>query len=481
MNPLRYNKPEILNWQEFQQNIVALLKGGYRPLAYCGNSDETIMSLMGNDETHQIIAFSTPFPEDRRYPSLTVEMPVFHMFERELWEEFDITPVGHPWLKGVRFPHTRPDLQMADYPFYQSDSPSIHEVGVGPVHAGVIEPGHFRFLCEGEAVHHLEIQLGFQHRGVQSLLTRGDLQRKIHLGEAIAGDTVIGHGLAYCQLVEGMSGITPPADIQICRAIALELERIAMHLADLSALAGDIAYLSGQSFFAALRTTVINTSLSICGSRFGKRWLSPGGINYGISSELQRTIILALEKVKTQFSYAADAMFADTGCLSRFDSTGVVTTATARELNFVGMAARSAGLRRDARSSSPFYPYRDFKPVMGDNGDVFSRASLRVLEVHQSIGMLTEWLTTVGAVKPLLLPLPPVPANALAISIVEGWRGEIIHLAQTDAQAKTMFYKVYDPSFHNWTALAMAVRNNGVSDFPVCNKSFNLSYCGFDL
>jgi Ni,Fe-hydrogenase III large subunit len=254
-----------------------------------------------------------------------------------------------------------------------------------------------------------------------------------------------------------------------------------MHLADLSALAGDIAYLSGQSFFAAQRTLIINSSLAICGSRFGKRWLTPGGTNYGISKEQNRVLRATLKQVRDVVESTATAMFADTGVLSRFDATGVLKQSSARELGIVGMAARSAGLSRDARSAYPIPPYQDFEPILLPSGDVYSRARLRYLEISQSMTLIDEWLCSLPEVLPYIAKLKDIPANAIAVSIIEGWRGEIVHLVQTDADAQTSLYKVYDPSFHNWTALALAVRGNGVSDFPVCNKSFNLSYCGFDL
>jgi Ni,Fe-hydrogenase III large subunit len=403
------------------------------------------------------------------------------MFERELWEEYRIVPEGHPWLKGVRFPHNRPDMKIVDYPFYKSESTAIHEVGVGPVHAGVIEPGHFRFLCEGEDVHHLEIQLGYQHRGIQELMKQGDLRNKITLVEAIAGDTAIGHGLAYCRLLEGLCKINLPEEVHIVRAFALEMERIALHLGDLSALAGDIAYLSGQSFFAAMRTTIINSSLLVCGSRYGKRWLKPGGINYGMSPDQIRKLKVTLKDVREMYKLASSAMFSDSGVLSRFDGTGVITKDFAESVGITGMAARSTGIKRDSRENYPIPPYHNYDTIMLPQGDVYARAYLRVLEIDRSLDLCLEWLESLSYVEAKVIPLPGIPANSIAVSITEGWRGEIVHMLRTDGEGGTAVYKVYDPSFHNWSALAMSVRNNGISDFPICNKSFNLSYCGFDL
>lgn len=481
MHQAVYLNPEKQQFEEFLSAVVALLAEDYRPLAFCGTPKQEIVCLLLNDKLHDLKLLVTDFPQGKTYPSLTVTYPCFHMFERELWEAFNITPIGHPWLKGVRFPNAKSEHKMADYPFYSSKSTAIHEVGVGPVHAGVIEPGHFRFLCEGEDVHHLEIQLGYQHRGITGLFEQGDLRKKVQLAETIAGDTAIGHALAYCLLVEALTDTKPDPEIQKNRAIALELERIGMHLADLSALAGDIAYLSGQNFFAALRTTVINTTLLVCGSRYGKRWLKPGGLNYYINTQLKDKILTNLTEVQIQVNNTAKAMFADSGVLSRFDFTGIVSRDTAMELGITGFAARASGLKRDARASFPGSEYKDFEPIIMERGDVFSRAYLRFLEINQSINMCQGWLKELSCLETNGTELSEVKAECFAIGITEAWRGEIIHLAQTNAQGKTVCYKIYDPSFHNWTALAMAVRNNGISDFPVCNKSFDLSYCGNDL
>jgi Ni,Fe-hydrogenase III large subunit len=472
---------EKLIFDEFRLQLDALLSQDFRPLAFCGNRNRELICLLANDHLHELKLLLTPFPENNSYPSFTPDYPFFHMFERELWEEYNITPAGHPWLKGVRFPSDKPERRMADYPFYSSKSTAIHEVAVGPVHAGVIESGHFRFLCEGENVHHLEIQLGYQHRGIAKLFEQGDLRRKMQLAEAIAGDTAIGHGLAYCLAVEALTDAHPEREAWLGRVFALEMERIAMHLADLSALAGDIAYLSGQNFFAALRTAVINTSLLVCGSRYGKRWLKPGGVNYTINKSLKDRILSNVEAVQIQVNNTAKAMFSESGVLSRFDFTGTVGRETVRELGITGFAARSSGVRRDARAAFPTALYDDFEPIIMERGDVYCRAYLRYLEINQSIDMCKKWLGEMTGTETQSTTLAGIRPDAFAVGISEGWRGEIVHLVRTDAEGKTLMYKIYDPSFHNWTALAMAVSNNGVSDFPVCNKSFNLSYCGCDL
>ncbi len=493
-NPLIQSIPVSMPLEQWLSSIRDYSKQGYFPLYLCGNASQTLlcgMALPGK----KIELLCTYFPQHLEYPSLTIDIPAFHIFERELFEESGITPVGHPWLKPLRFPEGS-QANIKDYPFFKSDSPSLHEVAVGPVHAGVIEPGHFRFICHGETVEHLEIQLGYQHRGVCKLFLEGDIRAKVTLAESIAGDTAIGHSLAYCMAVEALCGVEVSSSVQTVRLIALELERVAMHLADLSALAGDIAYLSGQSFFAALRTTIINSSLAICGSRFGKRWLKPGGINYGISAAQNSILREKLKIAAQQIILSADAMFADAGVLNRFDSTGTITAQTARELNMSGITAKATGLAIDARKDFPCQGYQGlilknrqtelanhgFRPLTLESGDVYARAYLRYLEILQSLEMIEFMLSTlpdVSASPNIVLPSPQ--PDKIVISVTEGWRGRIVHLIQTDSKGNTMLYKVWDPSLHNWFALALAVRDNAISDFPLCNKSFDLSYCGADL
>jgi Ni,Fe-hydrogenase III large subunit len=181
------------------------------------------------------------------------------------------------------------------------------------------------------------------------------------------------------------------------------------------------------------------------------------------------------------YKLASSAMFSDSGVLSRFDGTGVITKDFAESVGITGMAARSTGIKRDSRENYPIPPYHNYDTIMLPQGDVYARAYLRVLEIDRSLDLCLEWLESLSYVEAKVIPLPGIPANSIAVSITEGWRGEIVHMLRTDGEGGTAVYKVYDPSFHNWSALAMSVRNNGISDFPICNKSFNLSYCGFDL
>jgi Ni,Fe-hydrogenase III large subunit/NADH:ubiquinone oxidoreductase subunit C len=430
--------------------------------------------------------------QDHVSPVLKSITPIcnqLHIFEREIHEHYGVGFDGHPWLKPVRYPKDRKDNSkvMDNYPFFEIESEELHEVGVGPIHAGVIEPGHFRFICNGEKVLHLEIHLGYQHRGIEKLFIEKDsaLQRCV-LSESIAGDTAVGHALAHAQLIESLAGIVVDDALQIERCIALELERIAVHIGDTAALCADVAYQIGQVVCEALRTTIINTTQLWCGNRFGKGLIRPGGSNYHLNENVIKAILSVLEDTGMRYRQMTDTIYSMPSVLSRFDEIGPVTTKQALAVGAVGMAARTCNIPRDIRASHPFQYYRNYpvQPVVLETGDVLARGMLRSLEVRQSIHIIRE-LIGLWREKKQEFKLPVYnyilkPEN-LAVSLVEGWRGEICHFATTDEKGRIFHYKVKDPSMHNWMALALAVRNQEISDFPVCNKSFNLSYCGYDL
>ncbi len=401
------------------------------------------------------------------YPSLTLKRPSVHMFEREIFENYGITPTGHPWLKPVRV--------NEGYEFLKSDDHQSHEVAVGPVHAGIIEPGHFRFLCQGERVMHLEIQLGWQHRGVEKMLKN---KPSIQLAESICGDTTIGHSLTFARGLEALSGIKVCPRAKTIRKIALEMERIAIHIGDIGAIAGDIAYMMAAEVLGVTRTLVINTMLEISGSRFGKGLMKIGGVNFDINEELQTKIVNMLEEVDSRVTEMCSAMFSNATVLSRLENTGLVSAKRAEEIGMVGPAGRASGLKIDGRI---YDDYKNFEIINATNGDVFARAQQRLIEIKQSKDMILELLDELNGALETPEIKTTLAKDTMCISVTEGWRGEIHHIIITDKNGQIEQYKIKDPSFHNWYGLALAVRNNQISDFPVCNKSFNLSYCGFDL
>jgi len=456
---------------------------------YFGYREKNAVKLIcciADDMEHNIMVSSSVVKSDSILNSFSAINFCFEKFEREIHENFGIAYSDHPWLKPLRYSEERADKTktIPDYPFFSISSEELHEVGVGPVHAGIIEPGHFRFVCNGEQILHLEIQLGYQHRGVEKLfLDKKKLIERTTLAESIAGDSVIGHTTAFAYLWETMSGIVQDEEMLFSRTLAQEIERIAVHTGDLSAICGDVAYQLGNSVFGRLRTPVINFFQEWCGNRLSKGLIRAGYNPYLFNKQLAGRLITVLDAFEPDFKEINSDISRLPSTLSRFERTGLLKYDQLLSIGTVGMSARMNALERDIRTSHPYGIYSSFNhvPVIKHHGDVYSRVQIRKEEVLQSIGYIRDMLNDVpdgGNTARKELSLKP---DTFAVSLTEGWRGEICHAAITDSEGDLLIYKIKDPSFHNWLALALSVRNNEISDFPLSNKSFDLSYCGHDL
>jgi len=481
----------VLNYEKFLELNTSLLGEqcnhcvNYYGFPFQGKIK--LICCIANDKEGTIYVSSSHVDDKQSFPSFTRHRLAFEKFEREIHENFGINYIDHTWLKTVRYPFNRADRNstIANYPFFKIESEELHEVGVGPIHAGVIEPGHFRFICNGEQILHLEIQLGFQHRGIENLfLQKKKLLQRTTLAESIAGDTVAGHTTAFVNLWESLCNYEASDDLQFARTLALELERIAIHTGDMSALCTDIAYQLGSSVYGRLRTPLINYFQIWCGNRLAKGLIRAGKNNYPFTEKLRDELLALFDDYLPDFIEMNRKISTLPSVLSRFERTGVVTSEQAVSIGAVGMSARSSGVIRDIRASHPHdgYQHLQHQPVIKRHGDVYSRFQIRREEVKQSISYIKKLLENIPEKIGERMPLPPLPKeSSFSISLVEGWRGEICHCAVTDEKGELLHYKIKDPSFHNWLALALAVRNNEISDFPICNKSFDLSYCGHDL
>jgi Ni,Fe-hydrogenase III large subunit len=482
---------------EFQEAILEAVAAGQRVASLFGVAnpqDERVRLylVLADDRESRLRLGTTTVAE--RFESLTPRCLQVHLFEREIAEQFGVKPQGHPWLKPVRFQRAyrkghdstaepagqQPLIGVTD--FYRVEGDEVHEVAVGPVHAGVIEPGHFRFQCHGEEVFHLEISLGYQHRGVERAMMGGPNKRSVHYAETLAGDTTVGHCTAYCQVIEALAKCQKTARAQTLRGIVLELERLANHVGDLGALANDVGYLPTASYCGRLRGDFLNMTALLCGSRFGRGMIRPGGVGFDVDQKLVDELLGRMTPAKKDCKSAIELLWDSPSVMARFEETGRVSNALANELGLVGPAARACDLSRDARHDQPsgIFRFAHIPVASWSSGDVFARAYVRWLEVQRSIAFIEEQLEALptGSIRREVKALSP---NQLAVSLIEGWRGEICHVALTDAAGRFERYKVVDPSFHNWIGLAMALRGQQISDFPLCNKSFNLSYCGHDL
>lgn len=457
-------------------------------------------ALVARDGTGDVLAasyvldyYQEDFPE-----SLAADIPALHVYERDIAERYGVHFTGSAWDKPLRYPfdaHHRED-SIDTYPFYSTDSRELHEVHVGPVHAGIIEPGAFRFLCDGERIVHLEIALGYQHRGIESLIVgaRGHRLRQVCLGEAIAGDTAIGHGVALAGILEsGCSEVSfEGADVIRCeRAVALEMERLAVHIGDTAALCMDIAYQTGHVACEALRTLVINAMQQWCGNRFGKGLIRPFGANHRLTLERAKHIETTLAEVIERYRAVGRDLLSTPSVLARLEGICPVTRGQALRVGAVGPSARNTGVCWDVRCAFNFYPLEGFEPVVvdaeadGTNGDLLARLKMRLREAEVSYAMIVAGCKELAGRWFEAYPAPdygrPMAKDSLVFSLAEGWRGEICHVALTDSKGEFRHYRVFDPSLHNWMMLALSVRGAQISDFPVSNKSFNLSYCGHDL
>jgi Ni,Fe-hydrogenase III large subunit len=470
-----------VSMDDFRSGIIECVRGGARIAALFGQSQDggtvRLFAVLADSNAGTLLLLSTDVTE--KYPALTPECPQAHWFEREIAEQCGVTPQGHPSLKPIRF---RAPVVGGATNFLRVEGEEIHEVAVGPVHAGIIEPGHFRFQCHGEDVLHLEIALGYQHRGLERALIGGPNKRTIHYMETLAGDTSVGHATAYCQAVEALTDCQVPARAQALRGVALELERLANHTGDLGALAGDVGYLPAASFCGRIRGDFLNMTALLCGSRFGRGFVRPGGVGFEVDDTRVAQVLERIEQALRDVTVATNLLWSTSSVRARFENVGTVSRKICNDLGLIGLAARACGVERDVRQEFPFGIYRFFQVPISTfhTGDVFARAYVRWLEIQRSAAFVRDQLKTLPGGSILAEAKSPV-ASAMVVSLVESWRGEICHAAMTDEHGKFSHYKIVDPSFHNWIGLAMAMRDQQVSDFPLCNKSFNLSYCGHDL
>jgi Ni,Fe-hydrogenase III large subunit len=478
-----------LRWAEIPAWPVEALVGatadeldrGARLCAWFGVPEDTgarIVAILARDAENVLLA-GRSLPWVGGYPALTSRCAEAHLFEREVCEQHGLVPRDHPWLKPVR-------RNQGDRPavgdFFRVQGGEIHEVAVGPVHAGIIEPGHFRFQCDGEDVLHLEIALGYQHRGIEEALRGGPHRATLSQMETAAGDTTVGHATAYATVLEALAGVEAPLRAQWLRAVALELERLANHAGDLGALANDVAFLPTSAACGKIRGDFLNLTALLCGNRFGRGLVLPGGCRHDLEPERAARLQERLSAAMAEVAKAAAWLWDSASVRARFEGTGIVSPEQATDVGLVGPVARASGVVRDVRYDHPagWHRFAQVPVAAWPSGDVFARAFVRWLELQRSGSFLGEQLLAPPD-GPVRSESGALARDTLAVALLEGWRGEICHVALTDGAGRFRRYKIVDPSFHNWTGLTLALRNQAISDFPLCNKSFNLSYCGFDL
>ncbi|HEY3413982.1 MAG TPA: NADH-quinone oxidoreductase subunit C [Armatimonadota bacterium] len=471
---------------------------GHLTARVLANGRLALEALLLDTATGSGVICSAALPDGvREYPSMTALVPAAHWMERAAGEMFGLRAVGHPRWKTLRLhaPVWVPDLAPLEsgasgtpipcepYAFMKVKGEGIHEIPVGPIHAGIIEPGHFRFSCMGEIITNLEIRLGYQHRGLERRLAEAPLAQTRFLAESASTDTAAGNALAHAVAVEQMLGVTPPPRAEALRTIALEIERLANHIGDLGALAGDIGYNIGPTLFPPMRGAALALAQTLTGNRRQRWYIVPGGVARDIDDARRGEMIEGLNALHKQVRRHVPLILENPGVLDRMEGCGRLSSALAKDFGMVGPAGRASGGRYDARAAFPHGIYPAGAPVAAryTEGDVLARARVRADEIESSIAIIRALLDDLP-VSPARVEIAGVlPPNAAGIGVVEAWRGELIHWITTDETGRIARYAIKDPSLNNWTGLAIAVRGNLIGDFPVCNKSFNLSYCGNDL
>jgi Ni,Fe-hydrogenase III large subunit/Ni,Fe-hydrogenase III component G len=438
-------------------------------------------------------------PARPSFPSIARSHPSANWFEREVMDFFGLAPEGHPnparvalhddwpdgaWALRKDFSDQRSVDRVAGqfHPFRPVTGEGVFQVPVGPVHAGVIEPGHFRFGVAGEPVLYLQLRLFYVHKGIEKRFERLPWRHGVFLAESISGDTAVGHSLAHAHAIERLASIEVPARARALRVVLLELERIYNHIADIGALATDVAFAVPATRAQILRERLVRVQEQLFGARLLRGTIALGGVKQDLAAGGRVTLGRYLHAAQQEFADLI-AVLIDAGTFTdRVDGTGILSNQAARDLGIVGVAARASGIDADMRRDHPHDAYAGlrFQVAVEEGGDVRARMMVRAREVEQSISMLHQVLDTLPDT-PLAAPLPrDLPASVSALGWAEAWRGPVVHWIATDERGALTRVKVTDPSFLNWPGVTQAVPGNIVPDFPVINKSFNLSYSGND-
>ena len=428
-------------------------------------------------------------------PSLaTLHYPASR-FEREIADLFGIRALGHPDPR----PLTRHAFWPADwfplrkdagarefqddgrpFPFQQVGGDGVYEIPVGPVHAGIIEPGHFRFSVVGETIIDMKARLYFTHKGTEKLFEGRAPADGVVLAERVSGDTTVGHALAYCQAVEAAAGVTAPIRARWLRLILLELERLYNHVGDVGMILNDTGFAVAHAHCFRIRERLLRLNKCVTGNRLLRGGLTVGGV--AVDAPAGVDVAAEVAAALRDFDEIVAISLDNTLVADRLDTTGRLTARTARDHGVLGPVARASGLDADVRRDHPFAAYAEIPPrvIVNEAGDVRARMLVRVEEARESVRLIRRALETLPG-GPLTVDVAPLPAFEPAFSLVEGWRGAIIHWVMAGEYGALERVKILDPSFLNWPALSYALINNIVPDFPLCNKSFNQSYSGNDL
>ena len=436
-------------------------------------------------------------PENPSFPSLAAEFPAVNWQEREIQDWFGLEAAGHPNPRRVALHDNWPDVHplRKDFPldtvlppfegerhiYRPAHGEGIFHIPVGPVHAGIIEPGHFNFTVAGEPILYLQLRMFYTHKGTEKLFENLPIHRAVFLAESISGDSAFSHGTAFCQAIERAAGIEVPTRAQFLRTILLELERIANHISDAGAIANDVGFAIANAHAGRVREILLGLCECLTGSRVLRGMVAIGGVRRDWQQAQVEAIECTLQIVQREFRDLVAILQSSNSTRERLERTGILRPQKASMLGVVGVAGRASGVDLDLRRDHPYEAYRHlpFRVPVYQAGDVRHRLLVRIDEVGESMQLIRA-ATAQLPDGPHRASAQPIPPGRCAIGAVEGWRGEIVHWVRTGEGNCLERCKVKDPSLNNWPAIVEAVEGNIVADFPVINKSFNLSYSGTD-
>lgn len=439
-------------------------------------------------------------PAEPSFPSIISVVYVANWYEREIKDMFGLFPEGHPdprplvlydsWPENT-YPlrkefawNTKVPLVQSSYSFRRVEGEGVYEIPVGPVHAGIIEPGHFRFSVAGEPIINLEIRLGYVHKGIEKLSEQMTYNRGVYLAERVSGDNSAAHTTAYCQAIESIAGISIPVRARYIRTIFLECERIYNLFRDVAGIMLDTAFTPGAQITFSMQEEMMQLNDCVTGSRFLRGAICIGGVNKDLMPEMCHTILEKLDGLERDLNIFTDTVTRMSSLLDRTQTTGVISRKIAKDLDFVGPVARASGIDRDVRRDHPYaaYPELQFDVITKQDGDVHSRYLVKIGEIHQAMRIIRQAIEKLPD-DGIAIDVNDITEGKIGFSIVEAPRGELMHWIFS-GEGKPFRHKIRDPSFNNWLAIEQAVigyNGNIIPDFPLINKSLNLSYSGNDL
>ena len=448
-------------------------------------------------DTRYLIVRAPVRADDPQFPSLSAELPAVNWQEREIQDWFGLKAVGHPNPRRVALHDNWPDIHplRKDFPIDTVLPPfegerhiyrpalgeGVFQVPVGPVHAGTIEPGHFSFAVAGEPILYLQLRMFYTHKGTEKLFEKLPIHKAVFLAESISGDSSFSHGTAFCQAIERAAQIEVPLDALIMRTILLELERICNHVADIGAIATDVGFVMANAHASRLKEMLVALNEQLTGNRLLRAMICVGGVRRAWDGSQLDMLRCTVDSFAQEFEDMITLIYCSDSTRDRLEHTGVLRPEKAKDLGIVGVGGRASGIDLDVRRDHPYAAYGrfSFRVPVYQAGDVWHRMQVRIDEVKESMNII-RCATEHNLHGDHCAAPRPIPPDCCALSAVEGWRGEIIHWIRTGPDSRLERCKIKDPSLNNWPALVEAVQGNIIADFPVINKSFNLSYSGTD-